>query len=236
MFEDLTELMLASALFVGGHVVLSSPTVRGPLRAKLGAGPFQGLYSLIVLAALAWMVLAYARAPEAQLWQAPTAIRHLPLSLMLLIFITVAASFTTASPASIWAPKPRLGGGAHGMFRITRHPLMWATGLWALLHLAATGSGRGVLFFGALAILALLGPVLIERRKALELGATWQAYKASSSYIPFAAALSGRTRIHWREIGWLPVIIGAVLYGVALIFHELLVGVAPVSFVQGVFG
>ena len=72
--------------------------------------------------------------------------------------------------------------------------------------------------------------------KALELGATWQAYKASSSYIPFAAALSGRTRIHWRGIGWLPVIIGAVLYGVALIFHELLVGVAPVSFVQGVFG
>jgi uncharacterized membrane protein len=225
MFEDLTELILAGILFVGGHLVLSAPIVRGPLRARLGAGPFQGIYSLIVAAALVWMVLAYFDAPESHLWMAPTAVRHLPLSLMLVLLIAVAASITPASPASIWAPKPSLRTGAQGMFRITRHPLMWAT-----------GSGRGIVFFGALAILVLLGPLLIERRKARELGEAWGAYTATSSYIPFAAVLSGRTRIRWREIGWLPVAVGVVLYGTLLVFHEPLIGTAPVSFVSGIFG
>mgnify|MGYP003971401935 CR=1 FL=1 len=72
MFEDLTELILASALFLGGHVILSAESVRGPLRAKLGGGPFQGLYSLIAVGALVWMTLAYFAAPETKLWQAPT--------------------------------------------------------------------------------------------------------------------------------------------------------------------
>ena len=235
MFEDLTELMLASALFLGGHVTLSVESLRGPLRAKLGAVAFQGLYSVIAVAALVWMIFAYIAAPELRLWQAPIAVRHLPLSLMLLIFIAVAASFTPANPASIWAPRPSLEDGPRGAFRITRHPLMWATGLWALLHLATTGSARGLVFFGALAVLALLGPLLIERRKARELGDQWTAYCAASSYIPCAAALSGRARIHWREIGWLPVIIGAVLYVALLIAHEPLIGSAPVSFVSGIF-
>jgi len=236
MFENLTELILASALFVGGHVLMSAAPLRGALRAKLGAGPFQGLYSVIVVAALVWMSFAYIAAPDAKLWTAPTAIRHLPLSLMVLLFIAAAASFTPASPASIWAPGARLEDGPRGAFRITRHPLMWATGIWAQLHLAATGSARGLVFFGALAVLALLGPLLIERRKARELGDAWATYARASSYIPFAAALSGRTRIHWREIGWLPVIIGTVLYGLALIAHEPLIGTPPVSFVAGLFG
>jgi len=34
----------------------------------------------------------------------------------------------------------------------------------------------------------------------------------------------------------MPVIVGAVLYALALIFHELAVGTAPASFVQGIFG
>jgi uncharacterized membrane protein len=235
MFEELTELILASALFVGGHVLMSAATVRGALRAKLGPALFQGIYSAIVAAALVWMSFAYVAAPATPLWDAPTAIRHLPLSLMLLLFITVAASFTAASPASIWARGPRLEDGPRGVFRISRHPLMWATGIWALLHLAATGSGRGIVFFGALAVLALLGPVLIEHRKARELGSQWTAYCAASAYIPFAAAFSGRTRIHWREIGWPPVLIGAVLYGLAMIAHEPLIGIAPASFVAGLF-
>lgn len=236
MNENLTELIIASALFVGGHVLMSAAPLRGPLRAKLGAGPFQGLYSMIAIGTLVWMSFAYFGAPDVTLWEAHTAVRHLLLSLMLLIFIAVAASFTPASPASIWAPDPGLEDGPRGLFRITRHPLMWATGLWALLHLAATGSGRGIVFFGALALLALLGPLLIERRKVRELGDAWTAYCAASSYIPFAAQLSGRTQIHWREIGWLPVILGAVLYALALIFHELVIGTAPVSFVAGLFG
>ena len=80
MFEDLTPLILASALFVGGHMLMSAAPVRGALRAKLGARPFQGLCTVIAVAALVWMSFAYIAAPDAKLWTAPTPIRPGPMA------------------------------------------------------------------------------------------------------------------------------------------------------------
>lgn len=236
MIDSLTELILATLAFVGGHFVLSFRPVRAPLRARLGAGRFQGLYSLIAVAALVWMVLAHGAAPDIKLWDAPTFVRHLPLSLMLVAFIFMVAALIPRNPAFIWARDARLGDGPSGIFRITRHPMMWGVGLWALLHLAAAGDAASLVFFGGLALLALAGPVQIDRRKRAEMGAAWDAYAAATSNLPFAAALAGRTRIQWREIGWFPVIGGAVLYSVVLVLHEQMIGVAPARFLAGIIG
>lgn len=227
MFEDLSELMLVSALLVGGHVVLSSPIARravpGQLLADRPGRPYLDGAGLQCVA-------------RGKIVGGASLFSASATKVYFLIFITVAASFTTASPEAIWAPSPTLEDGAHGMVRITCHPLMWATGIWPLLHLAAIDSGRAIVFFGAFAIVALFGPLLIEACKATELDGQWQVYRPTSSYIPFSAALSGWTRILWCEIGWLLVLIGAVLYAGALIFEGLLLGVAPVRFDQGKFG
>jgi len=222
MTESLTNLAFATLAFVGGHFLLSSPALREPLLAKLGAGPFQGLYSLISVAALVWMVAAYISAPRPELWDAPTYIRHLPLSLMLPVFIAMVAALSPKHPALIYVRKPPLEDGPTGIFRITRHPMMWGVGLWALMHVAANGDSASAVFFGGLAVLALLGPMLTERRRARDMGAAWVSYAAASSYVPFAAQISGRSKIVWREIGWLPVIGGSGLYGALLIGHETL--------------
>jgi uncharacterized membrane protein len=61
-------------------------------------------------------------------------------------------------------PNPTIAGKAFidneiappsGVLRITRHPMMWAFGLWACSHLIANGDLASLLFFGAIAALAL---------------------------------------------------------------------------------
>jgi len=234
MTGGISHLILASVAFVGGHMVLSTKPVRDPIVGKLGEGPFLGLYSLLMAAALAWMILAFNAAPYHEVWFAPTAVKHLSLSLLIPACIFIVASLTPKSPTAATGHPPDLSGGPKGIFRITRHPMMWGIGVWALLHLAANGDAASIIFFGAMALLALLGPILIDRRRARLLGADWDAFAAQTSYIPFAAILARRTTANWREIGWFPVLAGIGLYVVILILHESLFGVAPLSWVSGI--
>ena len=63
------DLLLASVAFVGTHFLLSHP-LRQPLVRLVGEGPFAGLYSLVAIVTLAWMVIAYMRAPNTYpLWR-----------------------------------------------------------------------------------------------------------------------------------------------------------------------
>ena len=55
MDPALTSLLAASIAFVGSHVALSHP-LRAPLAARLGEKGFLGLYSLVSLAAFAWLL------------------------------------------------------------------------------------------------------------------------------------------------------------------------------------
>ncbi len=235
MTGGISHFILASVAFTGGHMVLSTKPVRDPIVAKLGEGPFLGLYSLLMAAALAWMILAFNAAPYHEVWFAPTSVKHLSLSLMLPVCIFVVASLTPKNPTMATGGAPDLSGGPRGIFRITRHPMMWGIGIWALLHLAANGDAASIIFFGAMAILALLGPILIDKRRARLLGADWDAFTAQTSYIPFAAIIGKRTTANWREIGWLPVLGGIGLYLLILVVHESLFGVAPMSWVSGIF-
>src|SRR3546814_5449002 len=66
MIEPLAELVAANLSFVGLHFALSHP-LRAPLLRGLGERGFQGFYSLVSLAAFAWVVLAYRAAPTVDL-------------------------------------------------------------------------------------------------------------------------------------------------------------------------
>ena len=58
MIGTLNALAAAAFLFVGGHFLLSGAALRPRLTARLGEGPFRGLYALVMLASFAWMVFA----------------------------------------------------------------------------------------------------------------------------------------------------------------------------------
>ena len=235
MTGSFSHLLLASFVFVFGHVLLSARPLRDPLVDRLGEGPFLGVYSAVIGLAFAWMIWAYGGAPEQEVWEAHTAVKHLSLSLMILVCVFVVASLTPKSPTMATGKPPQLADGPVGIFRITRHPMMWGFGVWALLHLAANGDAASIIFFGSLAVLALGGSVLIDRRKARQLGDAWQAYAAETSHLPFAAIIAKRGKLVWSEIGWLPVLGGIGLYLVVLVLHETLFGIAPMSWVSGLF-
>ena len=57
------------------------------------------------------------------------------------------------------------GDPAPGILKVTRHPMMWAFGLWALAHIAANGDLRSLLLFGSMAVLALYGTVRLDAKR-----------------------------------------------------------------------
>jgi uncharacterized membrane protein len=106
---------------------------------------------------------------------------------------------------------------ARGMIRITRHPIMWGVMLWAAAHLVARGDLKGVIFFGCLLLVALVGTLSMDRRKRAN--ADWPRFAAVTSHIPFVAIAQGRNRLVWREIGWLRPAIGIAVFCAILAFH-----------------
>jgi uncharacterized membrane protein len=224
--EPIAMLALAAAVFLVIHFVPSTP-LRPGLVSILGEKAYLGLYSLVSLAALAWTIWAYIRAPYERLWAGDEfkvwAVVLMPVSLVL---ITVGG--LSKNPSAVRQESMlRSLGEPRGILRVTRHPIQWGIALWALLHLIARGDTASVLFFGGFAVLSILGTVLIDARKGKALGADWQRFAAITSNVPFAAIIQGRNHFRFAEIGWKKILIGLALYFVLVFLHPYLFGARP---------
>src|SRR5262245_62790463 len=103
----MTTLVLAAAFFVGIHVLISGTTLRDRIVARIGEGPFQGLFSLASLIAIVWMVSGYRSAPLVPLWGPLPGARELALALVLVGLLLAIVGGPT--------PRPTAGGGAEGL-------------------------------------------------------------------------------------------------------------------------
>jgi uncharacterized membrane protein len=221
--DSLALLALGSAAFVLTHLVSGTP-VRGALVRSLGEWPYRGLYSLVAFVTLGWMIWAFVVSTRgAPLW---TPLRHLPSLVMPFVFIFIACGYAR-NPTAVGAEKLLKGDPARGIFRITRHPVMWALMLWSAAHIAARADARAIFFFGGFFLVALLGTLSQEQRKARALGEDWQRFAAVTSHIPFVAIAQGRNRIVWREIGWTRPIAGLIAFFVLFSLHPWLFGLRP---------
>lgn len=226
-------LALGMVVFVGSHLLLSARPLRAPLVARLGERSFRIVYSVISLGLLFWVARAYGSAPVIQLWLPPIALKHVSLSIMPLACILVVAGVSTPSPMAIgFAPQSVAARGPVGITpigitKVTRHPVMWGIALWGVVHLLANGDAAGMILFGGITLLALVGARAQDGKRRGQLGAAWDAYAAQTSYLPFAALLAGRTRLRWSEIGWRRLVFGLALYAVLLRGHPDLFGVSP---------
>ena len=223
----MTALLLASVLFVALHLWVSGTPLRGLIVARIGEKPYLALFSLLSLGLLVWMSQAYAAADHVELWPPSLGARHGAALIMLFAVLALVVGVTTRSPTSaggerlLAAERP-----ASGVLTITRHPVMWAIALWAGAHILANGDLASVLFFASLGLLALVGPSLIDAKRARLDPDGWAAFAAVTSWLPFAAILRGRTRLDWRAIGWWRPLLGLVLYGALVLWlHEWIVGV-----------
>lgn len=229
MNHGLISLGIAGVAFCGSHVLLSSTGLRGSLRDQLSERGFLAVYSLTALATFAWFLVAYAHAPTIVLWPRQRWTALVPVVLMPLAAVLLVAGYTTPNPTAVGMERSvRADDPAPGILRVTRHPVMWAIALWAISHLIANGDLRSLLFFGAFAGLSLGGTVLIDRKKRLALGSDWSRLAELTSNLPFAALVAGRTRLRWRDISWLRVIAGLLLYAVFYNAHAIITGVPVV--------
>src|SRR5437764_407483 len=152
MSHGLLSLAIAAIAFCGSHIVLSSTWLRGALRDQLGERGFLTVYSLVALVTLAWLLVAYSHAPTIPLWPRVRWMALVPVVVMPLATILLIAGYTTPNPTTVGMERfARADDPAPGVLRVTRHPVMWAIGFWAVGHVIANGGLRSLLFFGAFA-------------------------------------------------------------------------------------
>lgn len=189
------EVVVAAISFVGTHFLLSHP-LRAPIVARIGAGGFLGLYSLVAAVTLGWLALAYRAAPAtAPLWGVGEAIWGIVTIVMLIASVLLIGSLI-GNPA---LPDPtgsaKAPDAARGVFAITRHPMMWAFALWAACHIAVYPVATNIVVAAAIGTLALAGAALQDRKKEILQPELWRAWQAKTSYWPFAAIAAGRARL-----------------------------------------
>jgi uncharacterized membrane protein len=97
------KLMLFGLLvFLGAHAFTTMRVARAGVVARIGEGPYKGLYSLVSIAGIVMIGYGFAawRAEGSpQLWYPPLWTKHLAILLMLFASISVVAAY----PPTVWS-------------------------------------------------------------------------------------------------------------------------------------
>ncbi len=199
MNEQFANLVAASLAFVGTHFALSHP-FRAGLVKRLGEQGFMALYSVVALASFAWMALAFRALPMAavSLWDGSSNAAWGLTSLLMLVAAVLLVGSYQGNPA---LPNPRAKELArqdpHGVFKVTRHPMMWSFALWSASHVLVSPTVRVLVLAGAIAFLALVGARLQESKKRMTMGANWESWERRTAFLPRLTALPGAGLVPW---------------------------------------
>ncbi|MHB8948872.1 MAG: NnrU family protein [Rhodoferax sp.] len=168
----MTYLILGLFIFLGVHSVrIVAEDWRTRTRARIGAMPWKGLYSLLSLLGFALIVWGFglARQQPVQLWSPPVAMRHLASLLTLLSFVLLAAAYV---------PGNRIKERVH-------HPMVLGVKVWALAHLLSNGNLSHVVLFGSFLAWAIVD-FIAARRRDRQLGTRYAGGTAGATGITVA--------------------------------------------------
>ncbi|MFN3990693.1 MAG: NnrU family protein [Erythrobacter sp.] len=183
MNEALLNLLAANIAFVGSHLAMSHP-LRAPMVKALGDKGFQGVYTLVSFATLAWVYFAFVAAPGADLGGSGEAGWIIATLLTWPAMVLLAGSLigNPALPTPLAEAQAR--AAPKGVFLVTRHPMMWGIGLWAVSHIVLLWSTRTLITALAMGTLALVGSWFQDGKKREQMGEAWAAWSAKTSYWP----------------------------------------------------
>jgi len=216
--------------FLASHLIISSSAVRARLISAVGEQPYRGIYSIVAAATLGPLIYEFARNKHAGplLWylRAATPVRWLAWILMLTALILFVGSFINPNPAGM-AP----GGSTEprGILKITRHPSFVAFSLFGIAHILMNGWAGDVIFFGMFPALGIIGGIHQDQRKIRELGDRYRDFVAKTSFMPFAALLTGRIRWTSSDMPWAAIGAGAVLTVAIIALHPMMFGGNPLG-------
>ncbi len=135
-------LVLGLVIFLGVHSTrILAEGGRAKAVARLGEGPWKGVYSLLSLIGFALIVWGFgqARSNAAELWTPPIWTRHITILFMLISLILIGAYIFKKSHIAV----------------AVHHPMVWGVAIWAAGHLIANGSTADLLLFGAFLVWAI---------------------------------------------------------------------------------
>jgi uncharacterized membrane protein len=143
-------LIIGLALFLGIHsIALAAPDFRRRSVARMGEGPWKGLYAAVSAVGLVLIVYGFhlARQSPVVLYTPPEWMRYVTGLLMLPVFPLLIAAYL---PGRIKSAM--------------KHPMLAAVKFWALGHLLANGSLADVLLFGGFLAWAVMDRISLKRR------------------------------------------------------------------------
>ncbi|MCC7272564.1 MAG: hypothetical protein IT561_07845 [Alphaproteobacteria bacterium] len=219
--------LAAAALFwIALHLGIAGSPLRALATRRLGDNGFRAAFSLLSLLGILALAITYRRADGAPLWDLGPAGRWLPLLLMLPALWLFVGSVTGINPTAVGGERQLDREDlVRGVFRVTRHPMLWAFALWAGSHLAARGAMPDALLFGSLLVTALAGMASIDRKRAAAAPAAWGRFAAATSIVPFVAILGRRNRLVWSEIGGWRLLLAVLAWGLLAALHPIVIGV-----------
>jgi uncharacterized membrane protein len=135
-------LVLGLVIFLGVHSTrIFTEGGRTKAIARLGEGPWKGVYSLLSLIGFMLIVWGFAQARwnAADLWTPPIWTRHTTILLMLFSMILMGGYIFKKSHIAV----------------AVHHPMVWSVAIWAAGHLLANGSSADLLLFGGFLVWAL---------------------------------------------------------------------------------
>lgn len=146
----LTILIAGLVVFLGTHVFTTRRDARADIIARIGEGPYKGLYSLLSLIGLVLIVYGYALYRSQgwiDIWYPPIWMRHVTVLLMLPAVILVVAAYIRGD---IW--------------RKLKHPMLAGVKLWAFAHLLANGDLGSIILFGSILAWAVFDRITLKHR------------------------------------------------------------------------
>jgi uncharacterized membrane protein len=124
-----------------------APARRAAVIDRLGEGPYKGIFSLLLIAALLLIVFGWRGAVPAFVYLPAGALRPVAMLLAVLGMILFVAS---NMPTRIK--------------RVIRHPQLSGVLLWSIAHLMANGDNRSVALFSAMGAWSVIAMLMINRR------------------------------------------------------------------------
>lgn len=170
----MTLLVIGILLFAGVHLIpsLAAGVKLGALK-KMGEGGYKGLFSLLLLGALALMVAGW-RSADPETIYSPSAMLH-----RFAIFVLVLAFWLMTASAI----RSRIRA-------VVRHPQLTGIALWGIGHLLLNGDTRAVVLFGGLTVWSVVEIFAISRRDGVWIKGSSPAGWGAELAVLFLTALA----------------------------------------------
>src|SRR6478609_7748973 len=143
-------MMAGLILFFGVHTLTIQRKLRAQAIAAVGEGGYKIGYSLASFAGLALIIWGFAKYRATgwiNIWNPPTALKHITVALMLPAVIMVVASYIRGR-----------------IYTTLKHPMLAGIKLWAAAHLLANGDLGSIILFGSFLAWAVYDRISLKHR------------------------------------------------------------------------